>query len=577
MNQHAILHTQKSNYAFAYDMDTLFIRIRTAKNDVDHVLLIYGDKYEWEKRQTKPMVKIFTDELFDYYETNVSLQQKRYVYIFQLEKENEKAIYSENGLTQDFDYERGYLYQFQFPFINATDVHVVPEWAKSAIFYQIFPERFCNGDANISPANVCNWTDKPKHNSYHGGDLKGIIQNLDYIKELGVSAVYLTPIFTSPTNHKYDTTDYMEIDPAFGTKEDLKILITKLHEMNIKIVFDAVFNHSGSEFFAWQDVLKHGKNSKYADWYHLLEDSVKTKPINYRAFAFAANMPKLNTHHPEVRAYLFNAAQYWITEFDIDGWRLDVSDEIDHEFWRAFRKVVKTAKADAIIIGENWHDSFAWLQGDQFDSVMNYAITNTCINFFAEDTLTPEKFSQRISSILIRNTKQVNEVMLNLLDSHDTARFLTLCKGDKKRLKNAAAFILTFLGIPCIYYGSEIGMQGQGDPDCRRAFNWDKKNWDMDLLDYYKRFISIRKSHRALTHGDFNITSVQNMVIMQRTNNQECVITVINNTDSNQVLQYNVQGSIATDLLQDKKITMKENTLVDEIPAFSSKIYCIVL
>lgn len=577
MNQHAILHTQKSNYAFAYTIDTLYIRIRTAKNDIDNVSLIYGDKYEWEKRQRKPMVKIFTDELFDYYETDLSLPQKRYVYIFELEKANKKAIYSENGLTEDFDYERGYLYQFQFPFINETDVHVVPQWAKSAVFYQIFPERFCNGDVSRNPSNVCNWSNKPKHNSYHGGDLQGIIQNLDYIKELGVTAVYLTPIFTSPTNHKYDTTDYMEIDPAFGTKEELKVLITKLHAMNIKIVFDAVFNHSGSQFFAWQDVLKHGKHSKYASWYHLLEDTVKTKPINYRAFAFCTDMPKLNTYNHEVREYLLNVAQYWITEFNIDGWRLDVSDEIDHVFWRDFRKVVKMAKADAIIIGENWHDSFAWLQGDQFDSVMNYSITNTCINFFAEDSLTPTQFSQRIASILMRNTKQVNEVMLNLLDSHDTARFLTLCKGNKKRLKNAVTFILTFLGIPCIYYGSEIGMEGEGDPDCRRTFNWDQTSWDMDLLAYYKKLIAIRKESTALTLGDLHITSVQDIVFMKRQNKKEIVITAINNTNSNQKLQYTTCGTIATALIEDEKIMIKDGVLEDEIPAFSSRIYCISL
>ncbi|MEG2295951.1 MAG: glycoside hydrolase family 13 protein, partial [Oscillospiraceae bacterium] len=538
MNQHAILHTQKSNYAFAYDRDTLYIRIRTAKNDMDNVSLIYGDKYEWEKRNMQSMVKVATDELFDYYETNVSLVQKRYVYIFELEKENQKAIYSENGLTVDFDYERGYLYQFQFPFINETDLHVVPQWAKSAIFYQIFPERFCNGDASRNPSNICNWNDKPKSDSFYGGDLQGIIQNLDYIKDLGITAVYLTPIFISPTNHKYDTIDYMEIDPSFGSKEDLKILVTKLHQMNIKIVFDAVFNHSGSDFFAWKDVVKHGRNSKYAPWYHLLEDSVKTNPINYRAFAFCTNMPKLNTYNPEVRAYLLEVAKYWITEFDIDGWRLDVSDEIDHDFWRIFRKVVKSAKSDAIIIGENWHDSFAWLQGDQFDSVMNYAITNTCINFFAEDALTSMKFAQRIASILMRNTKQVNEVMLNLLDSHDTARFLTLCKGDKNRAKNAITFILTFLGIPCIYYGSEIGIEGGGDPDCRRTFNWNQSSWDMDLLSYYKKLISIRKNNDLFTSGDFHITAVEDMVIMERKNKDEMIICVINNTNSSKKLQY---------------------------------------
>src|SRR5699024_5658775 len=208
----------------------------------------------------------------------------------------------------------------------------------------------------------------------------GIIKHLDYLVDLGINGIYFTPIFKAHSNHKYDTIDYMEIDPQFGDKSTFKELVKACHEKGIRIMLDAVFNHSGYYFSQFQDVLEKGENSKYKNWFHIKDFPIQTDPVpNFDSFAFTSHMPKLNTEHPDVKQYLLDVATYWIKEFDIDGWRLDVANEVDHQFWREFRTAVKSVKQDVYILGEIWHDSMPWLQGDQFDAVMNYPFTNSAI------------------------------------------------------------------------------------------------------------------------------------------------------------------------------------------------------
>lgn len=571
MNLTAINHVPKSNYAYAYKENELHVRIRTAKNDCDKVEIIYGIKYDWKNNESHVMKKVLSDELYDYYQFNIVTNDTRIGYYFGLEQGNEKIYYTEVGFVDKFNDDLAYCYFFQYPYINPTDVHKQPSWIKDSIFYQIFVERFYNGDVNNSPSNLSNWNDAPKPKSFFGGDLEGIIRKLDYLHDLGVNCIYLTPIFQSPSNHKYDIVNYFEIDHFFGDKEIFKELVDKAHEKGIRIVLDAVFNHSSNLFEPFQDVTLKGKESKYYDWFFIDEYPLKTNPPSYKTFGYVSYMPKLNTANPEVKEYLLSAIKYWTTEFHIDGWRLDVSDEIDHMFWREFRNLVKEINEDIIIIGENWHNALPWLMGDQFDSVMNYPVTKLCLDFFARNEISPRQFEANLSSLLIRYPDQVNEAMLNLLDSHDTERFLYSCTEKKDLLKNAAAFLFAYKGMPCTYYGTEIGMTGGYDPGCRRGFDWNKENWDMDLYQYYKKLISIRKDEKALQYGDISFHSTDKLFVMNRTFNNETIKILINIT--NQTVNYSVTETncnTVTELLNETKYNKEDGEINLVIPANSS-------
>lgn len=573
LNKHALQHIQKSNYAYGINEKELCIRLRTAKGDMSNVEIIYADKFDMEHPETKEMNKILSDALYDYYEVQVGLEQNRYVYYFKLYNGDESVYFGENGVEESLDQNTIHYSVFQFPYLHKVDLHTIPEWSKTAIFYQIFVERFFDGDKSNNPANLTSWGELPGYKSYYGGDLRGIIQKLDYLEDLGITALYLTPVFSANTNHKYDTKDYMQIDPEFGTKEELKELVEEAHKRGIRVVLDAVFNHSGYYFAPFQDVLQKGNKSAYFNWFHIQGEQITTKPANYLRFAFSDNMPKLNTHNEELQKYLLDVATYWIKECDIDGWRLDVSDEIDHAFWRTFRKAVKEVKEDALILGENWHDAYAWLQGDQYDGVMNYAITKSCLDFFAYDKIDAEAFANSLSNVLMRNTEHANYCMLNMLDSHDTARMLTLCKGNKEKVKAALTFLMTFVGMPCTFYGTEIAMEGKDDPDCRRTFDWNKENWDMIFYNYYKKIIAIRKQHPALSTGKVKFHYEKDLFVMERYLDNERIIVVINQSDEERL--FKMEGINAEELIEDKPVVIVDKYLVQSIKPNESKIYCI--
>ncbi len=534
MNIEALCHIPKSNYAYAYKENELHIRLRTAKNDLSQVNIIYGIKFDWEKNQKHAMKKILSDQYYDYYQYEIIEKDTRLGYYFELMEEESTLYYTESGVVSKFNDAKAYSYYFQYPFINSNDVHQEPVWIDHTIFYQIFVERFHNGNVKNSPKDLTNWGEKPMAKSFFGGDLQGIIDKLDYLYELGINGIYLTPIFESPTNHKYDIVDYFKIDPYFGNKEILIELVDKAHEKGIKIVLDAVFNHCSDMFPPFIDVVEKGKDSEYYDWFFIEDDHVRTNPPNYKTFGTIWNMPKLNTNNSKVKDYLFEAVRLWTTETGIDGWRLDVSDEIDHVFWRDFRKLVKGINPEAIIIGENWHDSYPWLMGDQFDSIMNYSVTKLCTDFFAYREIAAMDFEQKLSTCLMRYPDQVNNAMLNLLDSHDTERFLSLAGEKKSALKNAAAFLFAYQGMPCTYYGTEIGLTGFYDPDCRKTFDWNKENWDMELFEYYKKLISLRKTQIALQKGRVEFLSKDKIFAMKRTSDEEEITIMINTTDEEQ-------------------------------------------
>lgn len=516
MNKAAVLHLSESFMASAKSEDILNIRMRADKEDMLDISLLYTYKFDeprkWEEIK---MEKTFEDEIFSYYEVDLKVIDKRIEYIFKIKEGKENYYLCESGIYKNYDFENFHFTPFHMPYINEADLFEPVEWMKDALFYQIFPERFRRGDFSKDDSYINQkWEDLPKPDSFAGGDLKGIIEKLDYIKSLGVKALYLTPIFKSPTNHKYDIMDYFEIDPQFGDKKDFKNLVEKAHEMEIRIVLDAVFNHMSHKNPIFMDVREKGKNSKYYDWFFVEGAEVDIERINYETFAHVYNMPKLNTSNKNVQEYLIKIGKYWIEEFDIDGWRLDVSDEVSHDFWKRFRKEIKASKKDAVIIGENWHNAESFLRGDEFDSVMNYAFTNTALDYFKEE-IDAEKASNDLNMVMMRNKDAANRMMLNFLDTHDTPRFITEIKGDRDKFLAALAMSTVYMGANSIYYGTEITLEGDKDPDCRRAFPWENLDQEKPFTEKIKEILGV-KNHPAVKNGSIKIYSKENILRIER-------------------------------------------------------------
>lgn len=533
MNECAMLHIPDSRYCFATGEKELVLRLRMAREDEKaKVFLIYAQKYDFTFcRKKMPMEIKYSDRLYNYYEIKMRLEDVRFAYIFQIEEDGNTWYFSEDGVTKEYKFEEGFYNFFQMPYINKNDVMDTVDWMRSAVFYQIFVERFRQGNEKKDTSYInMKWDEKPTPKSFAGGDLAGIIEKMDYLKELGISALYLTPVFRSISNHKYDIIDYFTVDPQFGTKEELRQLVKLAHENGIRVVLDAVFNHCSMEMQQFQDVLEKGRESRFYDWFIIDGDFPEPEKMNYECFAACNYMPKLNTANEEVQDFLLEIAIYWIREADIDGWRLDVSDEVSHGFWRRFRKAVKKEKPDSVIIGENWHDAYAYLMGDQYDSIMNYAFTKACLDYFAKGVFSAKDMADKLNSNLMRNTEQVNRMMLNLLDSHDTHRFFTEVNKDKDKMLAAIALEMVFEGAPCLYYGTELCMEGGYDPDSRRGFPWDTKSWDMDFLEKVKELIRIRKQP-AVQYGEIKIEEEQEMLHVERMWENSKIILRINMTE----------------------------------------------
>jgi len=442
-----------------------------------------------------------------------------------------------------------------------------PQWTRDAIFYQIFPDRFARGRSAPTFINLEEWSAPPTYNGYKGGDLVGVAEHLDYIQDLGVNAVYFTPVFQSASNHRYHTHDYEKVDPMLGGDAALRRLIDEAHRRNIKVVLDGVFNHASRGFFQFHDILENGADSPYLDWFNVSEFPVNAyepgaKP-NYHAWWDLPALPKFNIECKAVREYLLGVAVKWI-DFGIDGWRLDVANEIDDDdFWRSFRERVRQANPEAYIVGEVWTDSRRWLQGDMWDAVMNYEFTRSCVAFFIGDrvdmnelqrtALYPagspgaESFARSIQNLLGLYKPEITAVMLNLLGSHDTSRFISLARDDFSALRMATLFQMTYPGAPSIYYGDEIGMRGGHDPANRGAFPWqDHQSWDRDLLNDFQRLTALRKARPSLRGGSFEVLHAKGDVFVHaRRLGDDTVIVAFNVGQSTQRLDLPVRDQAA--------------------------------
>ncbi|GAB6258288.1 glycoside hydrolase family 13 protein [Peribacillus sp. NPDC055009] len=577
----SIHHRPNDNYGYPINTETLHIRLRTKKQDISSVGLIFGDPYisdngQWQYEEL-PMSLSGSDNRYDYWHIYVKPPYRRIRYGFKVTSEEESAFYTEKGFFKEAPRDPGCY--FAIPYLHQNEVFGAPEWVKDTIWYQIFPERFANGNPDNDPEGVKPWgSEDPAVDNFFGGDFEGIIEHLDYLENLGINGIYFTPIFHAHSNHKYDTIDYRSIDPQFGTKETLKTLIAECHKRNIRVMLDAVFNHSGYYFPPFQDLLEKGEKSKYKDWFHPHSFPLKggERP-NYETFGFFESMPKLNTANPEVKEYLLEVSAYWIKEFDIDAWRLDVANEVDQPFWREFRTTVKKIKPDLYILGEIWHDSMPWLRGDQFDAVMNYPFTNQVFRLVASQTIKAREFTEEMTAIYHSYPTNVFDVTFNLLGSHDTPRIYTDCGEDLARAKLIHAILLTFKGSPCIYYGDEIGLTGGMDPGCRKCMVWEEEKQNTELLNEIKALIHLRKEERLLANdGKFKFLDTagnENIVAYQKYNEKRSVVVLINPTDVQQsfTLPFDLEGRTLTDL------RTKETTQVGkfELSGYQYKILAI--
>lgn len=533
MNLGAILHIPGTVDACPMGDGTFHLRLRTAKDDFCCVRTVYAcSKFEWwQERQTAQMYRTMTDSDFDYYTAAIPLTDTRFAYIFELETNDGKRCFlSEEGITDSYNHELAFFTYFQYTSMFECDRMRVPEWVRTAAAYQIFPERFAVGDSSrdLSYVNAA-WGEKPTPKSFYGGDLAGIRQRLPYLSELGVTLLYMTPVFCSPSNHKYDITDYENVDPAFGGNEALRALIDEAHARGIRVMLDGVFNHCSSRHPFFRDVQKNGRASKYYDWFFIDGDRPNEKRGNYRTFASVPYMPKLNTENPEVIDYFSGVACYWMREFGADAWRLDVSDELSHRFLRRFRERVLAERSDAIIIGEDWHQATRYLNGDEYDGVMNYGLTKACLDLFAFQTIDAATFRDRLVRLYHRQSVTASEKMLNLLDSHDTDRFLTRVGGDDRRYRAAAAIMFFYPGIPCVYYGDEIGLEGGYDPDCRRCFDWDSTHWNQETHELIQRLMHLRRC-LPLSRCMFSIQEDDGILTLTRAAANRSAVLVVNTT-----------------------------------------------
>ncbi len=506
MNREAIQHLNTENFVYPVSRNRLVFKIRAARKDIVKCLLIYWDRAKPENKKQKSLKCCYRDGLFDYFQGEVSFHQiARYQkYYFELtDALGKQSYFTANGLREDTPDAS----PFEYLYTNDTDVISPPQWAKGIVYYQIFPERFRNGNSQNDPQDCSPWGTLPTRENYMGGDLEGILQKIDYLKELGVECIYLNPIFCGDFNHKYATTDYFQVDSIFGSAEVFAQLVERCHEASIRIVLDGVFNHTGIHFSPFEDVMEKQEKSKYTSWFHITHYPITCSHHDYECVGAYKWMPKLNTANPEVREFIIRVMLYWIETYGIDGWRLDVADELDPSVWEEARVRIKEKYPDKMLIGETWGYGGRLLRGNQMDAVMNYVFRDAVRDYFAQSSISVSEFDSRLNHMLAFYKDETNQVMYNLLDSHDTERFLYLCGEKKELLKLAIAFQMLFPGAPAIYYGDEVGMTGNNDPDCRRCMEWGE-HADKDLLQWYKQFIKLRKTYRSIRMGDFRSTIV---------------------------------------------------------------------
>lgn len=509
----AIYHRTSDHYCYPLNEDELVINLKTGY-DVERVYIHQGDPYlagimggeeKWNgEREEICYKKRLKNHIW--WTTTLRPPYKRCKYYFELQSKNECMYYFEDGFytEKEMNHQGKSLSYFIFPWMNKADIFRTPKWVNETIWYQIFPDRFQNGCPANNPEGTRPWKcEKPGLWDYYGGDIQGIIEKLPYLEELGITGLYLTPVFEADSNHKYNTKDYRKVDPHFGTNGQLKELVQDAHHRGMRVMLDGVFNHTGTDIPLWKDVVERGADSPYASWYMVEEWPVREG--GYHTFGFTGYMPKLDTSNPQVIKYLLDIVRFWMEEFDIDGLRLDVGNEVSHRFLKELRMMTKSIKDDFYILGEIWHDAIGWLQGDEYDAVMNYPLSTGISDFWIYQDWEKSEFEYAINRCFTMYMQQANDVLFNLLDSHDTNRLMDKVK-DKDIFYQQLAVLFTMPGSPCIYYGTEIAMEGGYDPDCRRCMPWEEIEAGQHKNDIgeIRTLIALRKKYPEFRSRNFH-------------------------------------------------------------------------
>jgi len=570
-----LYHRQNRRYCQPLAPNFLILRLKTRKDkEYQKCQVIYED----QGLQAALMHVYARTPHYIYYQAELQLSrpwQCRYFFCSRAGNEEPQYLFAGSGRVST-----SFLYRW-----DEEDIYSVPEWTKDAMAYQIFPDRFYNGNTASDPPGTRPWGEAPTRENFFGGDLEGIQLKIPYLKYLGINLIWLNPIFASPSNHHYNTSDYLEIDPALGDRADLIRLVESLHGSGIRLLLDGVFNPTGTDFFAFKDVMIRGQESHYKDWYFFDGFPVKCEPkANYACWWNIPSLPKLKVSNPEVRNYLLSVGTYWLREAGIDGWRLDVPNEIEPSFWREFSQQVKETNPEAYIVGEIWRDARFWLQGKYFDGVMNYLFRELVLNCFARKRFNVSHLDFFLGIIRLRYPEPANFGLLNLLGSHDTHRVissfqegLASVEGHKGTYDEAVAHLrpalilqFTYQGIPIVYYGDEIGMTGGPDPDCRGTMPWEAEKWDQDLLALYRHLIALRKKLKPLRHGYFQplyTDDKASVYAFARRLEKERVIVILNAGDDPQTVTLNAgeleleNGQSWLDGLNNRFLEVEDNRL----------------
>ena len=553
MNLAAISHRSVSPDAYALNENEIVINLQTGK-DITAVSINHDDPFAggatgfaaWDGIGESMILR---RELKHHYQWSITLRPryKREQYYFSVTDGKETLFLFEDGFyTAAQANKPGRLRQyFKFPWLNPGDVFTPPQWVCDTVWYQIMPDRFRRGNMAAKRFPLRKWED-PKNIhfwDFYGGDLRGITEKLPYLQELGITGIYMTPIFLSSSNHKYNTFSYDVIDPDFGTEEDLIALVDKAHTLGIRVMLDAVFNHSGTEFPQWQDVVEKGPESPYWDWFFVqqwpLPKLIKGSKDKFHSFAFTGMMPKLNTNNPAVTAYCLERCKRWVENWNIDGIRFDVGNEVSHAFLQTLNAGLKAIKPDIFLLGEIWHDSLPWLQGNEYDSTMNYPLLE-CLHNFHLDKQDARELEFALNRVYSMYPEQLNQVLFNFLDTHDTMRVLNRCGGDKDAFFQQLTLLMTLPGSACIYYGTEIALEGGDDPDCRRPMPWhriEQGEFDQEIRQV-SELIRLRKAYPQLRRGHIlwrHFSEVPRLVCYGRRIDEDYVVAVYLNADSRPV------------------------------------------
>lgn len=557
----SVFHEVSGVYCYPVTNDELVINIKTGY-DIERVFVYYGDPYShgilgseenWSGKKEEIIYKKRLSHHI-WWTTTVKPKYKRLKYYFELQTKEERYFFFEDGFVSEevLNLPGKSMQCFVFPWMNISDINTTPYWVNQTVWYQIFPDRFCKGSNENKPEYIKPWISQEIKGYYdvYGGDLKGIISKLDYLSDLGITGLYLTPVFKAPSNHKYDTTDYYTVDPIFGTNDTLKELVEKCHERGIKVMLDGVFNHVGETNPLWQDVLANGPESKYYDWFMInrwpLDSNARdTRDGSFYSFAFSSKMPKLNTNNPEVINYILDICTFWVNEFHIDALRLDVANEISHTLNKALRKRMVSLQPDFYILGEIWHNALPWLMGDEFHSVMNYPLSGMIHDFWVNSKLTKVDFEYMVNRCYTMYMQQTNDVLFNLLDSHDTARLFTIVNEDIDVFYQQLAVLFVMPGAPCIYYGTEIALPGKHDPDCRRAMPWDEidRGCYDERIEVMKHLIKMRQTYKSARSRNFHFINVidnERLIEFNKIEYEERMYVAINASKINEAIVQNM-------------------------------------